>query len=65
MNPAKKHDALTKGLLVKSKRMTGMTLIGEMATTNARGRISPTTTFTQCSSQICAGEPSVKEEIEG
>jgi hypothetical protein len=45
MSPAKKHTALTTGLFVNSRRMTGMTLIGEMATTNASGSISPTTTF--------------------
>ena len=35
-----------------------MTLIGEIVTTNARGSISPTTTFTTRSSQIRAGEAS-------
>src|SRR5580698_946345 len=47
--PTKKDEALTNGRLVKRRRMTGMTLIGEIVTTNARGSISPTTTFTASS----------------
>ena len=41
---------------MNSRRMTGITLIGEIVTTNARGSISPTTTFTTSSPQIRAGE---------
>jgi hypothetical protein len=45
MNPTANNDALTRGFFVKSRRMTGMMLIGEMVTTNASGSISATTTF--------------------
>ena len=46
INPARKIGAFTRGLLVNSRRMAGMTLIGETVTTNARGSISPMTILT-------------------
>ncbi len=44
MNPKRKADALTRGLLVNRRSIAGMMLTGEMVTTNARGSISPITT---------------------
>jgi hypothetical protein len=44
-NPPRKLTALARGLRVKSTRIAGMMLSGEMVTTRARGRISPMTAF--------------------
>jgi hypothetical protein len=48
---------IDEGPLREEQEDDGMTVIGEMVTTNASGSISPTTTFTDCPLEFVRGAP--------